>query len=148
MSRVQRYSEQLVLYAKAVSVLDSGLRQFQIEMATSSMELDQTQIHTGEIHHLKPAQHNTRTHTRSYISSHTAEVEAEEMYELCLEKARQVREEMKKSSFHFSHPLSYHSSQLSAEKLLLVEALDMVRTRGELVCVIVSLLLVQASCSK
>lgn len=43
----QRYSEQLVLYAKAVSILDSGLRRFQIEMATSSMELDQT-LRTGE----------------------------------------------------------------------------------------------------
>ena len=46
-SQAQRCSEQLVLYAKAVSVLDSGLRQFQIEMATSSMELDQT-LRTGE----------------------------------------------------------------------------------------------------
>ena len=47
MSQSQRYSEQLVLYAKAVAVLDSGLRRFQIEMATSSMELDQA-LRTGE----------------------------------------------------------------------------------------------------
>ena len=37
-----------MLYAKAVAVLESGLRQFHITMATSSCELEQGSLHTGE----------------------------------------------------------------------------------------------------
>ena len=36
--RLQRCSEQLVLYAKAVTLLESGLRQYQIELAASNIE--------------------------------------------------------------------------------------------------------------
>ena len=56
------------------------------------------------------------------------------MQESCLEKARQVREEMERMrggtghhhhpSHH--HPSHHHPSQVSAERLLLMEALDMV----------------------
>ena len=46
-TRSQRYSEQLVLYAKAITVLDSGLRQYEIEMATHSMEPSQI-LRTGK----------------------------------------------------------------------------------------------------
>ena len=47
MSSSQRHSEQLVLYAKAMAVLESGLRQYQIQVATSSMEPGQG-LHTGK----------------------------------------------------------------------------------------------------
>ena len=65
------------------------------------------------------------THTLSLSLS--AEVEAGDMRESCLEKARQVREEMEKirSASHHHHSHCPHSV-LSAEKLLLLEALDMV----------------------
>ncbi|CAI8037788.1 Serine/threonine-protein kinase ULK2 [Geodia barretti] len=100
-SRSQRHSEQLVLYAKAVAVLDSGLRQFQIQMAASSCELEQGPLRT-------------------------AEVEAGEMQETCLERARQLREELDKTgSATPSHPSPPSSLHLSAERLLLLEALDM-----------------------
>lgn len=36
-SRLQRCLEQLVLIAKAISVLESGLRQYQIEQATADV---------------------------------------------------------------------------------------------------------------
>ena len=36
-SRLQRCSEQLVLFAKAISILESGLRQYQIEQATADI---------------------------------------------------------------------------------------------------------------
>jgi hypothetical protein len=95
----QRHSEQLVLYAKAVAVLDSGLRQFQIQMAASSCELEQGSLRT-------------------------AEVDAGEMQETCLERARQLREELDKTG-RSSHPSPPSSLHLSAERLLLLEALDM-----------------------
>jgi hypothetical protein len=94
-----RHSEQLVLYAKAVAVLDSGLRQFQIQMAASSCELEQGSLRT-------------------------AEVDAGEMQETCLERARQLREELDKTG-RSSHPSPPSSLHLSAERLLLLEALDM-----------------------
>ena len=43
------------------------------------------------------------------------------MQEMCLERAKQVREEMERLRSHQTHP-----SLLSAERLLLLEALDMV----------------------
>ena len=51
------------------------------------------------------------------------------MQESCLEKARQVREEMERmrgGTGHHHHPSHHHPSQVSAERLLLTEALDMV----------------------
>ena len=47
-SRLQRCSEQLVLIAKAISILESGLRQYQIEQATADVgTLEETaSIHT------------------------------------------------------------------------------------------------------
>lgn len=64
----------------------------------------------------------------SYTHSPSAEVEAGDMRESCLEKARQVREEMEKirSGAHHHHHSHCPHSMLSAEKLLLLEALDMV----------------------
>ena len=64
-----------------------------------------------------------------FLSDPSAEIEAREMQELCLERGRQIREEVEKS---FSHPSpspssSSPSSLVSAERLLLLEALDMVR---------------------
>lgn len=47
MGRLQRCSEQLVLYAKAVTVLESGLRQFQIELAAGNIEPEE-QLKTGK----------------------------------------------------------------------------------------------------
>jgi hypothetical protein len=58
----------------------------------------------------------------------TVEVEAGEMQESCLEKARHVREEIEKvrgGGPHHHHPSHYHPSPVSAERLLLIEALDM-----------------------
>ena len=47
-SRLQRCSEQLVLIAKAISILESGLRQYQIEQATADVGTleETTSIHT------------------------------------------------------------------------------------------------------
>jgi len=61
--RQQRCSEQLVLCAKAIIVLESGLRQYQIELAASNIE---------------PA----REHK-------TAEAETRELLETALEQARE-----------------------------------------------------------
>ena len=61
-----------------------------------------------------------------------AEVEAGEMQETCLERARQLREELDKTgSATPSHPSPPSSPHLSAERLLLLEALDMVSSVGE-----------------
>ena len=47
-SRLQRCSEQLVLVAKAISILESGLRQYQIEQATADIGTleETTSLHT------------------------------------------------------------------------------------------------------
>ena len=45
--QVQRFSEQLVLCAKALSVLASGRRQYEIALATSNMESTES-LKTGK----------------------------------------------------------------------------------------------------
>ena len=45
--RLQRCSEQLVLYAKAVTLLESGQRQYQIELAASNIEPEE-KLKTGK----------------------------------------------------------------------------------------------------
>ena len=47
-SRLQRWSEQLVLVAKAISILESALRQYQIEQATADIGTleETTSLHT------------------------------------------------------------------------------------------------------
>ena len=57
-SRVQRFSEQLVLYAKAIALLKSSLLEYELIMASKSMEPSQshkkgTRVHSSEVESLE-----------------------------------------------------------------------------------------------